>query len=206
MQIVDVAVADSTTKALIRASGNGARVTLGDVTISGGTLKTSGGGQITALNGNTLSGVTLAASSLIDVTNGTLTLMGGTVGAGAIIETLNGGTAIMSGTVTNGGVALIGDGIVDIAGASGESVKFLCLGMLAAIRRASSRVGRCRRPRARRLNRAGSPLVRYSEGAATSIGVGLGKDSSPPTEARAAGACVRALPPVTHHTRSSNSL
>jgi hypothetical protein len=76
VQIVDVTVADSTTKALILASGNGARVTLGDVTISGGTLKTSGGGQITALNGNTLSGVTLAASSLIDVTNGTLTLKG----------------------------------------------------------------------------------------------------------------------------------
>jgi hypothetical protein len=78
-----------------------------------------------------------------------LTVSGGTIGAGAVIET-NGGTAIMSGTVTNGGtlfasaagsvveiasgavvnggVALIGDGVVDIAGSSGESVKFLSSG------------------------------------------------------------------------------
>ena len=32
---------------------------------------------------------------------------------------------IASGAVVNGGLALVGDGIVDIAGSSGESVKFL---------------------------------------------------------------------------------
>jgi hypothetical protein len=84
-------------------------------------------------------------------TNSILTLKGGTVGAGAIIET-SGGTAIVSGTVTNGGtlfasglgsliqiesgavvnggVALIGNGIVEIAGSSGENVRFLSSGGL----------------------------------------------------------------------------
>jgi hypothetical protein len=146
VEILNVTVANSTTKAMIVASGSGALDSLAQVTISGGTLKTSAGGQITALdNNNTFSGVTIAASSLIGV-DGTLTLSSGTIGAGAIIET-SGGTAIVSGTVTNagtlfasgtgtlveiasgavvnGGVALIGDGIVDIAGSSGESVRFL---------------------------------------------------------------------------------
>ena len=98
----------------------------------------------------TLSGVTIAASSfLVDINDSILTLKGGTIGAGAIIET-SGGTAIVSGTVSNGGtlfasaagdlieiasgavvnggVALIGNGIVEIAGSSGESVKFLSNG------------------------------------------------------------------------------
>jgi hypothetical protein len=135
---------------VVLASGASAHVNLDVATIFGGTLKTSGGGQITAFDGNTLSNVTLAASSLlIDINNGILTLKSGTIGAGAIIET-SGGTAIVSGTVTNGGtlfasaagdlieiasgavvnggLALIGNGIVDIAGSSGESVKFLSTG------------------------------------------------------------------------------
>jgi hypothetical protein len=151
--IFSVTVADSTTKALILASGSGAQVELNNVTVSGGTLKTSGGGQITALNSNTLSGVTLAASSfLIDIAglgDGILTLKSGTIGAGAIIET-SGGTAIVSGTVTNGGtlfasaagdlieivsgavvnggVAEVGDGLVKIVGSSSENVSFLSSG------------------------------------------------------------------------------
>ena len=99
---------------------------------------------------NTLSGVTIAASSfLIDINDSILTLKSGTIGAGAIIET-SGGTAIVSGTVTNGGtlfasaagdlieiasgavvnggVALIGNGKVEIAGSSGENVRFLSTG------------------------------------------------------------------------------
>jgi filamentous hemagglutinin len=90
-------------------------------------------------------------SSLIEAGIGAvLRVSGGTIGAGAIVETLTNGTAIVSGTVTNGGtlfasaagslveiasgavvnggVALIGDGVVDIAGSSGESVKFLSNG------------------------------------------------------------------------------
>ena len=149
-QILETTVVNSTTKALILASGNGAQISLVDVTISGGTLKSSAGGQITAFDSSTLSGVTIAASSfLIDINDSILTLKGGTIGAGAIIET-SGGTAIVSGTVTNGGtlfasaagdlieiasgavvnggVAQIGNGIVDIAGSSGESVKFLSNG------------------------------------------------------------------------------
>jgi hypothetical protein len=152
--ISDVTVADSTTKALIVASGSGALVVLGGVTISGGgTLKTSAGGTIVTVGDGALSGVTVAASSLIEVLQNTLILSGGTIGAGAIIETTrffttataiisgtvtNGGTLfasasgslleIASGAVVNGGLALIGDGIVDIAGSSGESVKFLSAG------------------------------------------------------------------------------
>jgi autotransporter passenger strand-loop-strand repeat protein len=151
--ISDVSVANSTTKALIVASGSGALVELGGATISGGTLKTSAGGTIVTVGDDLLSGVTVAASSLIEVSQNTLILSGGTIGAGAIIETTrffttataiisgtvtNGGTLfasasgslveIASGAVVNGGLALIGDGIVDIAGSSGESVKFLSSG------------------------------------------------------------------------------
>ena len=68
-------------------------------TISGGTLKTSAGGTIAARFG-TLSGVTIAPSSLIEVTN--VTLSGGTIGAGAVVET-NGGAVFVGGTVSNGG-------------------------------------------------------------------------------------------------------
>ena len=151
--ISNATVVDSTTKAQILASGSGAQVQLNTVTISGGTLKTSGGGRITAFNSNTLSNVTIAASSFLIDINGLgdsiLTLKSGTIGAGAVIET-SGGTAIVSGTVTNGGtlfasaagdlieiasgavvnggVALIGNGVVDIAGSSGESVRFLSNG------------------------------------------------------------------------------
>jgi hypothetical protein len=141
---------DSTTEALILASGKAAEVELSDVTVSGGTLKTSAGGQITAFGANTLSGVTLAASSLIEVTNdGSLTLEGGTIGAGAVIETntadvfvsgavSNGGTLfaralgdlveIASGAVVDGGVALIGNGIVDVLAGGSANVAFLSTG------------------------------------------------------------------------------
>ena len=44
VEILDVAVADSTTKALILASGGGAQVDLVNVTISGGPLLASGSG------------------------------------------------------------------------------------------------------------------------------------------------------------------
>ena len=138
--IINETVINATTKALILASGNGAQVDLELETISGGTLKTSAGGTIAARFG-TLSGVTIAPSSLIEVTNGTLS--GGTIGAGAVVET-SGGTVVVIGTVSNGGtlfanecrrrgfdsfgavvnggVALISNGIVNIAGSSGESV------------------------------------------------------------------------------------
>jgi hypothetical protein len=145
VQIMGETVIGATTKALILASGNGAQVDLDNETISGGTLKTSAGGTIAAQFG-TLSGVTIAPSSLIEV-NGSFS--GGTIGAGAVVET-GGGTALFFGTVSNGGtlfaksasdgvvitpgavvnggVALIGDGIVDIAGSGSESVRFLSNG------------------------------------------------------------------------------
>ena len=146
VEILDVTIVDSTSKALILASGAGAQVELATVTISGGTLKTSAGGEINDFADTALSRVSIAAASLIVVTNNTLTLNSGTIGAAATIET-NDATVIVSGTVTNGGslfangsgglveivsgavvnggVALIGDGIVEIAGSSGENVAFL---------------------------------------------------------------------------------
>ena len=127
---------------LILASGNGAQVKLVGETIVGGTLKTSAGGTSAAQFG-AVSGVTIAASSLIEVNN--VIFSGGTIGAGAVVES-SGGNVVVSGTVSNGGtlfansagdqvsitlgavvnggVALINNGIVKIAGSSGESVKF----------------------------------------------------------------------------------
>jgi hypothetical protein len=144
--ITNETVINSNPKALILASGNGAQVKLVGETIVGGTLKTSAGGTIAAQFG-AVSGVTIAASSLIEVNN--VIFSGGTIGAGAVVET-SGGNVVVSGTVSNGGtlfansagdqvsitlgavvnggVALINNGIVKIAGSIGESVKFLPLG------------------------------------------------------------------------------
>jgi hypothetical protein len=150
--LLENTVIDSTTKALILASGSGAQVQLDGETIKGGTLKSSAGGEIEIVSLNSLSNVTIAASSFVEMDHtGVLTINGGTIGAAAVIETpVNGGAAIVSGTVTNGGtlfasaagslveiasgavvnggVALIGDGTVEIAGSSGESVRFLSNG------------------------------------------------------------------------------
>ena len=54
----------------------------------------------------------------------------GTVSNGGTLFANSAGdeVAITLGAVVNGGVALIGNGIVNIAGSSGESVKFLLLG------------------------------------------------------------------------------
>jgi hypothetical protein len=142
VQILDVTIADSTTKALILACGAGAQLEFATVTISGGTLKTSAGGEITDFAVTALSRVTIAAASL-RVINDIVTLNSGTIGAGATIET-NDGSAIVSGTVTNGGtlfangsgglveiasgvvvnggLALVGNGIVEIA-APGQAAK-----------------------------------------------------------------------------------
>jgi len=93
---------------------------------------------------------------VIKVTNGVLVLDSGTIGTGAVIETnsggqvhafgriTNGGTLFASAsgslvqivpgppgtvsTVVNGGVALIGDGAVEIIASTGESVRFLSSG------------------------------------------------------------------------------
>jgi hypothetical protein len=58
------------------------------------------------------------------IVSGTVT-NGGTLFASAAGDLVE----IASGAVVNGGVALIGNGIVDIAGSSGESVKFLSNGI-----------------------------------------------------------------------------
>src|SRR5262249_25967831 len=134
-------------------SGSAATLLIESGTIAGGKLQSLAGGQIIAEGGNdVLSGVTIASGTLVVSTLGvaTLTLDGGTISKGAVIEThrvgvvigsgtvTNGGTLFASGTdslveiasgaVVNGGLALIGNGIVGIAGSSGESVKFLSTG------------------------------------------------------------------------------
>ncbi len=140
----------NTATGLVLASGTGARVQLDGAVISGGTLRTIGTtAVIETVSGttNTIAGATIAGGSLVEATSGTtLTISGGTVGAAAIVETTIGGTAIVSGTVTNsgtlfasgsgsvleiangavvnGGVAEVGNGIVDIKGASSEKVTF----------------------------------------------------------------------------------
>src|SRR6202035_3341225 len=117
---------------------------------SGGTLRTIGTtAVIETVSGsaNTIAGATIAGGSLVEATSGTtLTISGGTIGAAAIVETTTSGTAIVSGTVSNsgtlfasgsgsvlkiasgavvnGGVAKVGNGIVDILGASSENVTF----------------------------------------------------------------------------------
>lgn len=93
----------------------------------------------------------LADSGTIEVAaSATLTLDGVTIfGAGALLETSPGGTAIVSGVVSggtllangsgsliditagavvSGGIAEVGDGIVEIAGASSENVSFTATG------------------------------------------------------------------------------
>ena len=123
-----------------------------DATISGGTLRTSSGGIITVSGaGNLIKGAIVAADALVEVASGgTLTLSGGTISVGAIVETLSSGTVLVSGTVTNGGtlfasgsgslveiasgavvnggIAEVGNGIVEIKSGSNESVDFLANG------------------------------------------------------------------------------
>ena len=141
---------DNTTSGLVVASGAKAEVILENSTISGGILRASGtSAAIVTVNGTTdaIIGAAIALKSLVEATSGsTLTLSGGTIGSGALVETLNGGTATVSGTVNNsgtlfasgsgslleiangavvnGGVAEVGNGIVDIQGASSENVTF----------------------------------------------------------------------------------
>jgi hypothetical protein len=142
-----------TTTGFISASGTGANVQLEGVTISGGTLKTSGTNAVIEAydafgTGDEMSGVTI--DGLVEVENAAeLTLQGGaTIGLGAVVETLSGGTLSVTGIVANygtffasganslveisgivdGGTAEVGNGIVEIAGASSENVSFLATG------------------------------------------------------------------------------
>src|SRR5262249_25363898 len=118
--------------------------------VSGGKLQTIGSNAvIRAFKGDSvISGGAIVSKSLVEVTSGSvLTLIGGRISAGAIVEATSGGTAIVSGNVVNtsatlfardsgsrvqiaigavvsGGIAEVGNGIVEIAGASAENVVF----------------------------------------------------------------------------------
>ena len=132
---------------VIFASDSGAQIELDNATISGGTLRTSSGAVINVVSGaaNVLVAATIAGTRLLKSRlSATVTLSGGTIGNGAIVQTLSDGTAIVGGTivndgtlyavgsgslveiisgaVVNGGIAEVGNGVVDIQGASSESV------------------------------------------------------------------------------------
>jgi hypothetical protein len=139
----------------IAVSGTTSATTLAldGATITGpGKLTTSGASAlIETVSGTTdaIKGGTLVSGSLLEVVSAsTLTLSGGTLGTGAIVQAASGGTAIVSGSVTNGGtlfasgagslidivgvvnggIAEVGDGIVEIAGSGSESIRFLSTG------------------------------------------------------------------------------
>jgi hypothetical protein len=127
-------------------------VALSDVAVSGGTLKTSAGGDITFFGaGNLLKGAAIGSGATVSVATGAaLTLSGGTISSGATLDVASGGTVVVSGTtansgtlyasgsgsvieiaggaVVNGGTTEVGDGKVEIAGASKENVSFLSNG------------------------------------------------------------------------------
>ncbi len=138
------------TGGVMLASGSNADIILESVTISGGVLETSADGQIDVYDsGNLFRDVAIRGSVSIE-SSGTLIFISGILSAGAILETASGGTAVVSGTVTNGGtlyasashslveiasgavvdggIAEVGNGIVEIRGPSSEEVNFLATG------------------------------------------------------------------------------
>jgi hypothetical protein len=154
--------------AFIEAVSSGATLININDTISGAGMIGTADGHLTLVNSgvvnannsvspltigdNTISGATIAASSLIEVINGTtLALSGGKLAAGAIVETLSGGQVfvngalansggtlfasgsgsvlqIVSGAVVSGGKVEIGNGIVEVQSGGTASVVFLSTG------------------------------------------------------------------------------
>jgi autotransporter passenger strand-loop-strand repeat protein len=111
---------------LILASGSGAVIELDGGTISGGTLKTSGAGVIEAVSASTnvISGATIGSGTIVETTSGAMLSAIGTVAnSGTLFASGTGSTVDIVGVV-NGGVAEVGNGIVDIKGTSGENVSF----------------------------------------------------------------------------------
>jgi hypothetical protein len=143
----------NTPSGLILASGIAAKVRFDGPVISAGTLKTSGfNAAIAVEEASVIKGATIAPKALVEAIDGAvLTMSGGAMGAGAIVKATSGSTVIVSGTVANsggtlfasdsgsrvqiasgavvhGGVAEVGNGVVEIAGSSGENVAFLAFG------------------------------------------------------------------------------
>jgi autotransporter passenger strand-loop-strand repeat protein len=95
-----------------------------DLTVSsGGTTIVAVGGTFIVQSGATNSG-TLINSATVDVQSGTLTLGGTTSNTGTLFAD-GSGTLIKIVGVVSGGTTEIGNGTVDIAGASKENVNFL---------------------------------------------------------------------------------
>jgi hypothetical protein len=95
----------------------------------GGVLKTSGtGAAIEALSGtdNVISGAAISGAVVVD-DGASLTLSGVIANSGTLLANGDGSTLAIAGTV-NGGVASIGNGIVDIQRASNEGVLFQSAG------------------------------------------------------------------------------
>ena len=135
---------------VVSGTTSAATLALDGATISGpGKLVTSGvSALIETVSGtaDAMKGETLVSGALLEiVSSSTLTLSAGSLGASALAETASGGTAIVSSTlnnggtlfasgagslvdivgVVNGGIAEVGDGIIDSAGSGSEGVKFL---------------------------------------------------------------------------------
>jgi hypothetical protein len=145
--LLDGVTITNTATGVVFASA-GAFVDLENTTISGGTLATTTGATfLTTTAGDVIKNATIAA--LVEVQGTTsLTISGGTIDAGAVVETLSDGVVVVTGTVASagtlfasgagswvhingtvtGGTAEVGNGIVEIAGASSENVSFLSTG------------------------------------------------------------------------------
>jgi len=142
----------SGSKAAIETAGATSNVIVGATIAAGSLVEANNLGTLT-LSGSTISGATvsfgetISSGAIVEATSGgTAVVNGGTVGSGAIVETLSGGTAIVSGTIANsgtlyangfgslleiangavvsGGVVEVGNGVVDIQGASSKNVTF----------------------------------------------------------------------------------
>jgi hypothetical protein len=132
-----------------RTKAIGGTIELDNATVSGGYLRSLGSNALIETTTDSLdtikAGATIVSGSVVDVASGsTLTLRGDTIGTGVLVDVMSGGTAVVSGTVTslgtllasdvgstvdiigvlNGGLAEVGNGIVDIINLSREAVVF----------------------------------------------------------------------------------
>ena len=116
---------------LIKAVGAAAVVDLDGATVAGGTLSASGvKAMIQTVSGtsNVLSGGTFMMRTIVETTSGSELTLSGTVTNFGTLFASGAGSRIDIAGVVNGGRAEIGNGIVEIAGSSGESVSFLSNG------------------------------------------------------------------------------
>jgi trimeric autotransporter adhesin len=119
----------NTAAGVVEALGSGANIQLNNATILGGVLKTSGSNAVIEALSDTddvIGGATIAGAVVVD-DGATLTLNGVIANSGTLFANGDGSTLAIAGTI-NGGIASVGNGIVDIQRASNESVVFQSAG------------------------------------------------------------------------------